>query len=110
MTADQQTWPSLTAMKWLPHIILLLALVLNCHICESSSTSIQWVWMGGSITPVGIYNQPGVPSSSNVPGGRNSPAIWYDSSSQELWLFGGYGYESLHSKQSGAIEGMRLFC
>ena len=71
-----------------------------------------WTWMSGSITQnnLGIYGETGRPNRNNIPGGRRYANGWFDCSSQELWLFGGYGYESLHSKQSGAIEGMRLFC
>jgi hypothetical protein len=35
----------------------------------------------------------GVPSASNTPGGRQFPVTWTDSSAN-LWLFGGYGYDS----------------
>ena len=48
--------------------------------------------MGGSRTPQSVYGQQGVPSPSNIPGIREGAVIWYDSSTQELWLFGGLGY------------------
>jgi len=77
--------------------ISLLALVLCCvfsAIKASSDTPIQWAWMGGSITPHAVYGQQGVPSPSNVPSARYGATIWFDSLSQELWLFGGHAVGS----------------
>jgi N-acetylneuraminic acid mutarotase len=42
---------------------------------------------------VGVYGTLGVASISNVPGGREWAASWTDSSGN-LWLFGGFGYDS----------------
>jgi N-acetylneuraminic acid mutarotase len=55
----------------------------------------QWTWISGSniAGQFGIYGTLGVASSSNVPGGRDSSASWIDSGGN-LWLFGGYGYDS----------------
>jgi len=58
----------------------------------------EWVWMSGSkstsyysqLGPPGVYGTKGAVSSTNVPGARQSPATWTDSSGN-LWLFGGYG-------------------
>ena len=75
-----------------------------------NSSSREWTWMGGSNTVNpncprvdGIYNcqagQPGVygglgvPSASNVPGGRWLAAAWTDSGNN-LWLFGGQGLDA----------------
>jgi hypothetical protein len=63
-----------------------------------------WVWVSGddtflpgSFVPLpqkGVYGTRGVPSPSNVPGGRSFAARWVDASGK-LWLFGG---------QDGAIS------
>jgi N-acetylneuraminic acid mutarotase len=55
----------------------------------------QWTWMSGSniAGQSGTYGTLGSPSSSNIPGGRQSEVAWIDSSGN-LWLFGGYGYDS----------------
>jgi N-acetylneuraminic acid mutarotase len=60
----------------------------------SPSTN-KWTWMSGSnlAGQSGTYGTLGSPNSSNVPGGRDSSVAWIDSSSN-LWLFGGYGYDS----------------
>ena len=55
-----------------------------------------WTWISGS----NFRNQPGVygiqnsASKDNVPGAREGSFGWIDSLGQELWLFGGYGYDS----------------
>ena len=41
----------------------------------------------------GSYGTLGTSSVSNAPGGRDSISTWIDSSGN-LWLFGGYGYDS----------------
>ena len=55
----------------------------------------EWAWMGGGNAPgqPGAYGTLGVPASGNVPGSRAGAAGWTDSSGN-LWLFGGYGYDS----------------
>ncbi len=60
------------------------------------STANEWTWMSGSSTKNanGVYGTLGVPSSSNVPGGREWSVSWTDSSGN-LWLFGGFGYDSI---------------
>jgi N-acetylneuraminic acid mutarotase len=62
---------------------------------EFNPTTREWTWVSGSdtVNAVGVYGTLGVPSPSNVPGGRSSAASWIDSSGN-FWLFGGYGYES----------------
>ena len=53
----------------------------------------NWTWVSGSNT----YNQRGIYGANigtvGVPGGRDSSVSWIDSSNN-LWLFGGYGYDS----------------
>ena len=59
----------------------------------------QWTWVGGgNVNNVsGVYGTLGAAAAGNVPGARHSASSWIDSSGN-LWLFGGYGYDS-----SGAI-------
>ena len=67
----------------------------------NSSTG-EWAWMGGSPTvPTtpnyglpGVYGTLGVPAVGNVPGGREEAVSWADSNGN-LWLFGGYGLDSV---------------
>jgi N-acetylneuraminic acid mutarotase len=60
----------------------------------------EWTWIGGSSTvPAFDQGQPGVygtqlkAAPSNIPGGRDSAVSWIDKSGN-LWLFGGYGFDS----------------
>jgi N-acetylneuraminic acid mutarotase len=48
---------------------------------------------GSAHGTAGVYGTLGVASSGNVPGGRDAPVSWTDSSGN-LWLFGGAGYDS----------------
>ena len=43
--------------------------------------------------PTGVYGTQGTASAGNVPGARYAASSWIDSSGN-LWLFGGYGYDS----------------
>jgi N-acetylneuraminic acid mutarotase/ribosomal protein S11 len=54
-----------------------------------------WTWVGGSntVNASGVYGTLGVASTSNVPGAREAAVSWTDSSGN-LWLFGGYGFDS----------------
>ena len=58
-----------------------------------------WTWMSGSSTAewnggqYGVYGSLGMPGAVNVPGSRESAALWTDSNGN-LWLFGGYGLAS----------------
>jgi N-acetylneuraminic acid mutarotase len=53
-----------------------------------------WTWVSGSnlISAGGTYGTQGTSSASNVPGARDAPTSWSDSSGN-FWLFGGYGYD-----------------
>jgi N-acetylneuraminic acid mutarotase len=59
----------------------------------------EWSWMGGSTTIPnaggrnGVYGVLGTPSAGNIPGGRRFASTWTDSSGN-LWLLGGYGFDS----------------
>jgi N-acetylneuraminic acid mutarotase len=55
----------------------------------------EWAWMTGtqSINQIGTYGTLGTRAAANTPGGRQFPATWTDGTGN-LWLFGGYGYDS----------------
>jgi N-acetylneuraminic acid mutarotase len=61
-----------------------------------SPSSGQWTWMSGSAqaAATGSYGTEGVGASGNVPGAREQDVGWIDGTGN-LWLFGGYGYDSL---------------
>jgi N-acetylneuraminic acid mutarotase len=67
---------------------------------EYSSTAKQWTWVSGSSTvpgnQLGIYGTLGTPASTNVPGGRSGAVSWIDAHNN-LWLFGGGGFDSAGS-------------
>jgi len=58
-----------------------------------------WIWVSGSekTNQRGIYGEQGNASTDNVPGARFSVTLWYDSTNQEAWVFGGRGYASTQS-------------
>jgi N-acetylneuraminic acid mutarotase len=58
----------------------------------------QWTWMSGSITAgaKGVYGTLGMTSAGNVPGARSGSISWTDSAGN-LWLFGGFGFDSAGS-------------
>jgi N-acetylneuraminic acid mutarotase len=58
-------------------------------------TTVKWAWVAGSktINQAGAYGTKGVPSAANVPGAREDATGWVDAG-DELWLFGGFGYDS----------------
>jgi N-acetylneuraminic acid mutarotase len=60
-----------------------------------SPSGAEWTWVSGGNgdDTSGSYGTLGTGSVSNAPGGRNSISTWTDSSGN-LWLFGGYGYDS----------------
>src|SRR5258706_1738229 len=62
----------------------------------NSSGQWIWTWVGGSNVAgaIGIYGTQGVASSANIPGARYLSASWTDSQGN-LWLFGGYGSDSV---------------
>jgi hypothetical protein len=55
----------------------------------------KWIWVAGSNKggQPGVYGTLGTGASTNGPGGRFQPASWRDSSNN-LWLWGGDGYDS----------------
>ncbi len=54
-----------------------------------------WTWVSGSDTTdeYGTYGTKGVAAADNAPGARSHAVSWSDKSG-ELWLFGGFGYDS----------------
>lgn len=60
-----------------------------------SAASGKWTWVGGSnvIDQAGVYGTQDLAAASNVPGARFASAAWTDAGG-ELWLFGGWGYDS----------------
>jgi len=46
----------------------------------------------------GVYGYPGVSSPYYVPGARYLALGWVDSSAQEFWLFGGFGFGALENE------------
>jgi N-acetylneuraminic acid mutarotase len=69
---------------------------------EFNPTAKTWTWVSGSNTGTsdgslhgapGVYGTIGVASANNVPGERDAPVGWTDSSGS-LWLFGGAGLDS----------------
>jgi len=62
---------------------------------EYSPTTLEWTWVSGEDTAnqAGIYGTKGSPDASNLPGGRYAAVSWIDSQGN-LWMFGGYGYDS----------------
>ncbi len=55
----------------------------------------EWAFIGGrnAINQNGIYGTQGVPSANNVPGARYAAVGWTDVAGN-LWIFGGYGFDS----------------
>lgn len=64
---------------------------------EFNTSTNQWVWMSGRDNSVpGLYGTQGVPASANVPGARQAAMGWSDSAGN-IWLFGGWGYDSVNT-------------
>ena len=57
-----------------------------------------WTWISGSsvVNSVGLFGQKGTAAAGNAPSARYNSISWVDGSGQ-LWLFGGYGYDSVGS-------------
>jgi sugar lactone lactonase YvrE len=72
-------------------------------------TNKTWTWVSGANTAnqPGIYGTQGIPSTGNVPGARQGAVSWNDKSGN-LWLFGGYGFDSIGSGSNNGWTGMGL--
>jgi len=66
---------------------------------EFDPTTLEWTWISGgnSAGQAGIYGTQGAADPSNIPGARTGAVSWIDAQGQ-LWLFGGYGYDSVGTK------------
>ncbi|HYV94319.1 MAG TPA: kelch repeat-containing protein [Chitinophagales bacterium] len=56
----------------------------------------EWTWMKGGTTPYnndGIYGTQGVSDAANNPGGRSETNASWTDKDNNLWLFGGHGYD-----------------
>lgn len=65
---------------------------------EFTSSSTKWTWIDGSSVGAsgGSYGTKGTGSTSNIPGARQFPMSWIDSSGT-FWLFGGDGVDGVGS-------------
>ena len=56
----------------------------------------EWTWVSGSNSccQAGVYGTQGVAAVENAPGARTSAVTWIDSNGK-LWLFGGFGWDSI---------------
>jgi len=70
---------------------------------EYSPASGQWTWVAGpnTVNSNGAYGTQGVAQAANLPGGRSGTVSWIDANGN-IWLFGGYGYDSLG--QAGVLN------
>jgi len=66
-----------------------------------SPSSGLWAFLGGTTTvgASGVYGTQGVTSVGSLPGARQNGSSWTDLTGN-LWLFGGYGYDSTASQGS----------
>ncbi len=62
-----------------------------------SFSSSRWAWMGGlnSLNFSGVYGTLGVPASGNYPGARYGHALWFNYTSNCMFVFGGKGYDAV---------------
>lgn len=70
-------------------------------------TNSQWTWVSGSSLQAitGVYGTKGTANSSNVPGSRQSQIIQADTSGN-IWVFGGYGFDSLSNTTNNRITNL----
>ena len=66
----------------------------------------QWSWINGSekanqISSFGIENEE---NRQVTPSPRNSAACWFDEKSNQLFLYGGYGYDTTATKPGGLSD------
>jgi hypothetical protein len=71
----------------------------------------QWTWVSGSNTAnqKGVY---GAPGATGTPGGRQAAVLWVDSTGT-VWLFGGFGLDSVPTggpaPQGGTLNDLWMF-
>ncbi len=58
----------------------------------------KWTWVKGdnAVEQVGVYGTKGIANATNQPGARYVSTSWTDAYNN-LWLFGGYGYDETSS-------------
>jgi gliding motility-associated-like protein len=68
----------------------------------------QWTWMNGSNTTGQwpVYGTQGVSAPANTPGARFRGCTWIDGNGN-LWLFGGYGFDS--NGQQGQMSDLWMY-
>jgi hypothetical protein len=69
----------------------------------------EWTWISGSTAPfaAGVHGTQGIPSTSNVPGARSEVASGWADAQNNLWIFGGDGYDG--SGSSGVLNDLMRF-
>lgn len=74
--------------------ILEFILVAQAILIFSFVQAQNWAWEGGQsvLNQLGNYGMQGVPNNNNCPGARKAAVTWTDTSNN-LWLFGGIGYD-----------------
>jgi len=65
-----------------------------------------WTWVSGSNLSGhnGVYGTLGTAAASNAPGGRQNAVLWVDSTGT-LWLFGGFGLDSIGTSIAPGVGG-----
>jgi N-acetylneuraminic acid mutarotase len=76
-------------------MVLIVILLSACGQSSTTSETHNWTWLSGSSTMYqkGVYGNQGIYASANIPGARYGSVSFMDSHN-DLWLFGGYGYDS----------------
>ena len=77
----------------------------SCTVTTTQVSCTPWIWEGGSDTldGAGVYGTLGTAAAGNVPGARQQPVSWTDSSGN-LWLFGGLGQDSVVANAAGLLN------
>ncbi len=80
------------AMRMVPAAVALAALAMVCtpRMMQAQTPATAWGWMSGS-------QSLNADDSATVPGGREGAATWTDLNGN-LWIFGGFGYDSAGNK------------
>ncbi len=92
--------------------LFLAVAVLGTSCLHADAQINEWVWMGGGSTlpsgggQPGVYGTQGTPAPENVPGARGDASVWIDGNNN-VWLFGGYGYDSAGT--SGYLNDLWVF-
>jgi len=87
----------------------LLIIVLYLCFCVFNialSQSLLWTWVSGD----DAIGQPGVYFGESArPGARYAAGYWYESSTKELWMFGGQGFATQQSQTLRAYWSLSCF-